>query len=482
MNNKQLSTCFMQQVLLCAGVMVAAPVNRVDAQNAGAAPVATYGVADVYIEPHVFPDGTPRYVFAILPLPTFGGLQSQASGINNLGWVTGNATYPGEFEQDACIYRDNAMFALDGPQESAMGTEINDLGEVAGQVKDFVSEAGFWDTSGRLYEIPSLNNRSLVSITDLSDHGEVVAIGIDEDIHSQGLVWQYGEMTLLPLADPEIDYQSRAFGINDLHQVVGNVSRKEGTGYAYNRAVIWEDGVAHEPPGWQADGTVAKDINELGYIVGYRLPNRSGRAMPCIWTPDGETWELKRYNPDKGLDPIKINNRNQVLASYNDPFFLPALDNTFRRLLDYYPPKHLWEIKRPNDLNDHGQIVGTGFRAGISTGWIATPVTPTFNLSSVTPGTVGEVNTMEVSAAPPGAQVTIVVSSRGGGTMIPGCTILDNALQLDNPRLVGTGLTDANGRLTIEGIPPAVFAGHTLIFQAFIQDRCEISNLVLQEF
>ena len=52
-----------------------------------------------------------QWPFAMLRMPTLGGTDSQASGINNFGHVTGNAAYFGQFDRLPCVYRDREVIA-----------------------------------------------------------------------------------------------------------------------------------------------------------------------------------------------------------------------------------------------------------------------------------------------------------------------------------------------------------------------------------
>lgn len=140
------------------------------------------------------------------------------------------------------------------------------------------------------------------------------------------------------------------------------------------------------------------------------------------------------------------------------------------------------EVSVLDEINNHGQVVGRMKRFGHdSHGFLLTPVTWSFTLGALEPGRRGVMNRMEISGAPANAEVHILASPIGGGHLIPGCSTLQNALQLKNPRKVTIVTTDADGHAIASGlldhdIPP----GQTLLIQAVIHETCEISNLVVQ--
>ena len=115
-------------------------------------------------------------------------------------------------------------------------------------------------------------------------------------------------------------------------------------------------------------------------------------------------------------------------------------------------------------------------------GFIITPVYPSMDLSKIYPGIAGEVNGVKIMNAPPDTKVYVVYSSKGGGAYIGSCDITQNVLQIDSPKLVGSAITNDNGTAIIKGVVPANFQGRTMLLQAVVPLRCEISNLVVQRF
>jgi hypothetical protein len=87
-----------------------------------------------------------------------------------------------------------------------------------------------------------------------------------------------------------------------------------------------------------------------------------------------------------------------------------------------------------------------------------------------------------VTGATPGASVRFVYSKRGGGTAIPGCTLQENCLQLDTPKVIGTVVADENGDATLTRFVNGDVRGATILLQAVVVEECAVSQLVVQRF
>ena len=147
------------------------------------------------------------------------------------------------------------------------------------------------------------------------------------------------------------------------------------------------------------------------------------------------------------------------------------------------PRKSGWDIEGADDINDADQIVGLGVHNGITRGFLLSPVRPTMTVSQPTPGLAGEVNTLTLSNCPPGTRVYLTYATRGGGTIIPGCDIQENALQLKNAKLAGSVVADASGEAEFTFFVPDVARNlGDILIQAVVPGECAVSNLVVEEF
>ncbi len=111
--------------------------------------------------------------------------------------------------------------------------------------------------------------------------------------------------------------------------------------------------------------SIAYDINDIGQVVGKALP---GRAF--LWE-DGD-WGLL---PDPGVgvngsEALSINNEGDAVgyasvASYDHAVLWDSTENASYYLEDLIPSDSGWStLVWATDVNDGGQIVGWGYRAG----------------------------------------------------------------------------------------------------------------------
>jgi len=148
-------------------------------------------------------------------------------------------------------------------------------------------------------------------------------------------------------------------------------------------------------------------------------------------------------------------------------------------LRTFLPPRSGWALYGAAAINDAGQITGVGEHDGIVRGYLISPVDPSLAMTPPTPGIAGELNTVVVTGGEPGAVVRLAYARTGGGTVIPGCAVQTNALQLDAPVIPAPASFDATGRAEFTFfVPLRARAAGPLLVQAFVAERCAISNLV----
>jgi probable HAF family extracellular repeat protein len=200
-------------------------------------------------------------------LPTLGGTNGYASGVNNRGDVVGWAetrlqdstcTFPQVFQFEAVKYgRDDKpqlLRPLPGDQDSA-ATALNDAGDVVGISGECNNAVGalsakrvvLWH-NGQPQELKTFDGSGWNTPTDINERGDVVGFAnVAPDIAADGslqfnpvaFIWtkEQGAQKILPLAG---DTNSIAYAINNRGQVVGqSFGGPEGS-----RAFVWENGKA----------------------------------------------------------------------------------------------------------------------------------------------------------------------------------------------------------------------------------------------
>ncbi len=277
-----------------------------------------------------------------------------------------------------------------------------------------------------------------------------------------------------------------AYDVNNARQIVGSSWTVDG----YERAVLWENGGVVELRTLRSDPSIAIAINELGQIVGQSDgPNDNAHAVAWV---NEQIVDLHNSELGIGSSAWGINSVGQVVGwvgrqPTNVYGFLWDQNNGMRRLDDLLPakPRRSWRISMAREINDAGQIAAEGYVIGQPLTlypFLINPVNPTMELSSPVPGAAPGPNTLTLTGAIPGARVVFLYALHSGGTRIPGCDLQQNALQLDNPQIIGTAIADGNGVATITRTVPPIARGQTILFQAVVQNECAISQLVVHRF
>ena len=383
--------------------------------------------------------------WVVTDLGTYENEGSSAWSINDLGIIVGEATYDRPYEH-AFRWNDGIVEYLGtfgGSYAFAKG--INSQGLIVGETtteNDVEQHAFVWD-NGKMIDLGIMGgNESWAN--DINDSGLIAGFSeIDEVGNEHAVIWDYDSNTGTFEGPFDIDVpeskSSYAYAVNNSAQVVGLWEHIWGISEAF----IWDEinGMVsiHTLPNWS--DSKASDVNEAGIVIGHVFNG---------WNQHAFVWE---------------SHNNMVL-----------LDNLI-------PPNSRWtKVEHGLGINDLNQMVGNGQRSdslGLANAYLMTPVNPTLQLSDAIPGIAGQVNSLEVSGVTPGTRVYFTYSRFGGGALIPGCDVSVNALQIENPKLAGSAVADANGVAKLTGKVPASLSGRELLFQAVVVGRCEISNLVV---
>jgi probable HAF family extracellular repeat protein len=242
-------------------------------------------------------------------LPTLGGNNAQALGVNNRGQVVGFAeqntqnqgcTLPQVLDIQAVIWGPkpgeiHTLAPLSG-DVSAWAIGINDSGQVVGLSGNCVSpnfngngtspQHGVVWRKGTVTNIGTLGG-SFIFPWAINAKGQVVGQASppgDQTLHS--FLWQKGVMR--DLGEIPGDFGSIAFGLNDQSDVVGGSCDQN-----FNcRAYLWQDGVMTDVNSLVKPGSTplylvfGNDINAEGEIAAYAFDTRNGEyhaavAVPC---------------------------------------------------------------------------------------------------------------------------------------------------------------------------------------------------------
>lgn len=243
-------------------------------------------------------------------LPTLGGDNGFATGVNNRGQVVGWAETkvhdptcdePQVLQFQAVMWEpkkgtQRVLRPLKGDSASA-ATAINDRGQVVGisgecdvAVGRFSAQHSVIWLEGIPNEIPNLGGISWHTPMAINERGDVVGFSNPPgDPNGEFIVHAFlwtKQDGIKDLGTLPGDSTSQALGINARGQVVGLSTSKAST----NHAFIWQNGVMTDlqklmPPGFPDSLVSAQDINDQGRITGRLFDRSTGQLAAFVATP-----------------------------------------------------------------------------------------------------------------------------------------------------------------------------------------------------
>jgi probable HAF family extracellular repeat protein len=254
-----------------------------------------------------------------MPMPTLGGNNGGAWGVNDLGEVVGlaetatvdpNCVAPQVLDVEAVIWNPwtheiRALPTYPGDSVAA-AVAINDRGQAVGASGSCASvspalaaHALLWQ-DGSVTFLGSLGGTFSNVAYDINDRGQVVGVSnLPGDATAHAFLWEKGTMT--DLGTLPGDFLSVAFSINDKGQVVGQSCDQDGN----CRAFLWQKGVITDLNSLVSQDVPlellsANDINDLGQIVGQAYDPNSGNAPAFLATPIFDSSEAATAMQVKG--------------------------------------------------------------------------------------------------------------------------------------------------------------------------------------
>jgi probable HAF family extracellular repeat protein len=231
-------------------------------------------------------------------LPTLGGPNGFATGVNNLNQIVGWAentihdptcTFPQVLQFEAVIYgpRKGQIRQLPplSPDPDSAATAINDLGQVVGISgicgdaigKLSAKHALLWE-NGKPIDIGNLGGKAFNTPMAINNRGQIAGFSdlpgdvVDDsvvNVNFHAFLWPVNGK-ILDLGTLEGDSISEATGINDQGQIIGTSFT---AGFASSRAFIWQDGKMTDlntltQPNSNLYLIATGDINDRGEITG----------------------------------------------------------------------------------------------------------------------------------------------------------------------------------------------------------------------
>lgn len=332
-----------------------------------------------------------RYsVTELAPLP--GMASSNAVGINDLGDVVGSCNAANSsWSEMATVWRKGVPSALGRAPKGnySYASSINNNGQIAGDADDGdfrPQSVTFTKGSALFIDSGSNNSHAFTVLKDGTIVGNYLK-GFGGTSAWNPTIWkpdlkkpgQYKHTFLPQFVEPNGGFSNvYANAANKNGVVVGQVSAST---LWSSRGGIWANDATHTlsllsplPGEWDSYATA---INDKGLIAGISDTGIYSQT-PVTWSPDAaHTVQKLQLLPGELTGWVTgINNLGQVIG-WHGPNSAPAVWIQ-RKLIDLQSALDAsgdgWTISTVSQINNLGQIVGSGFHNGQFRGFILSPV------------------------------------------------------------------------------------------------------------
>jgi probable HAF family extracellular repeat protein len=298
----------------------------------------------------------------LTPLP--GGSTSRALGLNEFGDVVGVSNAPAGLHRGV-LWRDGQVIQISGSSNSgdSSATAINDGGVAVGLDGVFGSNAYTWQDGVGLPLGTFIDCCS--EALDVNENGLVVGFAaVGSFGNYQAAKWEDGNVH-------SFGFYGKAQAVNDLDQIVGT------------RYLTWAGAFLAEGDVVMSLGTLggqvseAFDINNLSQVVGYSITAEDD-THPFIWQ-DGAMTDLTTLPGTDTGTAFAINDLGAAVGEtflYDDFQFKATLWESGQMpvdLNDYLVTDEDWLLETAHDINNAGQIVGSGRYNGQPRAFLLTP-------------------------------------------------------------------------------------------------------------
>lgn len=355
----------------------------------------------------------------------------------------------------------------------------NDLGQVVGYYTAFGSGGGALPLHGYIWEQGAftdviLGTQGFTRLFDINAHGVTTGAYLSNDLF--GFVLQNHAFVRLP-SGTWLDLgtlggrESRGVALNDRLQVTG-FARTPSDAHA---GFLWQPGLGMIDIG-HLGGTYCspEDINQHGQIVG-QSKDALGNGRPFLWqsgtmldlgTLGGATGRAKGLN-DHGDVVGNAFDLGGVQRAVLWPQGAAPVD-----LNQFLPVGSAWDLTGAHEINELGEICGTGLHNGVQRAYRLQPNLATPRLSGFLPGLAAEANTLRGLGFPASANVEIYIGLLSGSSV----TTCGATIAIHRARLLGVSQADANGRLAFDLILPPAAANRQIYLQAVDVGACAVSE------
>ncbi len=377
-------------------------------------------------------DGALQHIWPIKPALSIGG------GVNDLDQVVGHST-AGSGKIHGYLWENGATSDIHvGLLNFSHANDINRAGYVCGSNSMFVSgqivaqfRAYLRQPNGAWSDLGSLGGTQAFGRA-LNNKNEVIGTSTNNLDQTRGFVTLGGG----PMVD--LGFVASSWitprAINDMSVIAGLSNSQAGT----LRPVKWQAGSAFDlgtlgGPEGRADG-----INEHGDIVG-STDDGTGQERATRWA---------------GAGPEDLN----------------AL----------IPTGTGWFLGGASDINNLGEICGTGTIGGSTRAYRLTPITSAPRLAGFQLAIAGADAALFGLGFQPGATVFIIFGFAAGSPPVPGCPGLNAGIAA--PQILAATPVDVDGRIELPLRLPASIAELSVLLQVVDPVNCTVSDVIRQTY
>ncbi len=314
---------------------------------------ASAGLAAPAQDPAVLTARRAPSAYHVVELAALGGTQSAGNSINDLGWVAGTSSLPGDQTIHASLWwlgRQIDLGTLGGPNSGVLWPVKNVAGLISGIAEtaelDPLGEAwscsaffptrtghvcrGFVWERGTMRALPTLGGNNGFA-TGTNNRGQTVgwaentvhdpSCNAPQVLQFRAVIWGPAREWIQELPPLPGDSVSSATAINDHGQVVGvsGICSNAVGGFSAAHAVLWQNG---KPTDLGSLGGVAWNtpmaMNERGDVAGFANlpvdPPSRFNAHAFLWTREDGMRDLGTLPGDTRSQGLGINERRQVVG------------------------------------------------------------------------------------------------------------------------------------------------------------------------
>lgn len=317
--------------------------------------------------------------YTVTDLGTLGGARSSAVSINNAGHVVGNAE-TADGKTHAFLYAGGSMADLGTLGGSNSHASRSSDGGIVGraQVADGTYHSFLSLSGGELRDLSSIDVRlkdRFSTAIDVNSAGHVVGYlqSTTEHLAARSRVFLFCDFTVTDLGTFGGE-DGIVAAINDTGQLVGYVGAEPHADYADHRAFLLTGKTVVNLGSLGGRTTTPTDINNSGQVVGFGQV-KGGEEHAFLYSGNSIA-DLGTLGGTQSF-AYAINNRGQIVgASDAGSLALRAFlydRGVFLDLNTLIDQSSGWTLTGARDINDRGQIIGTGLLNGEQRAFLLTP-------------------------------------------------------------------------------------------------------------